>query len=157
MASTYYVNVTPAATAATDAHAILQIWNPSTTRTIQLCELSAVFRAAAPAAGAGFTTRRSTARGTAGSTITPTAEHHSRREAAPDSAFVIDLAAFTGQPTLAAGELYPVWGFAAIQNSGLILPLPRGIEIPPGTGLCFVNAAAIATAVAEWGLVIEEM
>lgn len=154
--SLYYVNATPAATAATIDHAILQIWNPSGARSIELLEVSCVFRAAAPAAGAGFTARRSTARGTAGSTVTPGAAHHSRNQVAPDSGFLVDLAAFTAQPTLAAGDLHPTWAFSAVQASGVILPLPRGIEIPPNTGLVFTNTAAVIFAIAEWGLVVAE-
>jgi hypothetical protein len=154
--SLYYVNVSPADTGATDAHCAVEIWNPSSVRTISLLEAS-YFAVGTPGAGMGFVTRRSTARGTAGSTITPTAEHHARREAAPDSAFVIDLAAFSVQPTLAAGELAPCWVAAAVAASGFIYPVPRGIEIPPGTGLCFVNRAAIVFQDGEWGFVIEEM
>ena len=153
----YYVNVNPGASATTIDHAIVQIWNLSSTRTIALFQLSCVFQAAAPLAGAGFVTRRSTARGTAASTITPTAEHHHRREAAPDSAFVIDLGPFSVQPTLAAGELDPMWVFAAVQASGVIIPIPRGLEIPPGTGLVFVNMAAVIFAASQWGVQVDEL
>lgn len=156
MASPYYVNVAPADTAATDAHCIVEIWNPASARSIVLWEFS-YFAVGTPGAGMGFVTRRSTARGTAGSTVTPTAEHHGRRQAAPDTAFVIDLAAFSAQPTLAAGELAPCWVAPAVSASGLILPIPRGIEIPAGTGLCFVNRAAIIFQDGEWGFVIEEL
>lgn len=157
MANSFYtVKVAPAATAATISHAILSIWNPSSTRTIQLTGISCVVPAA-PAAGAGFEARRATARGTAGSTITPTAEHHNRRDAAPDSAFVVDLAAFTVQPTLATGALGLHWVFAAVAASGLILPLARPIEIPPGTGLVMTNVAAVIMATANWGIEVEEL
>ncbi len=152
----YYVNGTTAATAATNQHAILQVWNPSTTRTIELLEVSLV-ATTAPGAGAGFLTRRSTARGTAGSTVTPTAEHHARREAVPDSGFLLDLAAFSAQPTLAAGDLAPAWVYAAVAASGIVYPLPRGIEIPPGTGLCLVNRAAIAFPISEVGIIVSEL
>lgn len=155
MSSQYYVNGTTAATAATDQHAIAEIWNPSSTRTIQLLEVAVVVFAA-PGAGAGFLIRRSSARGTAGSTVTPGTAEHSRNEAAPDSAFVLDLAAFTVQPTLVAGDLSG-WVFAAVTASGIVLPLPRGIEILPGAGLCLVNRAAIAFPTAEVSVVVEEM
>jgi hypothetical protein len=154
--SCYYVNGTTAATAATDQHAIFEVWNPSATRTISLLEVQLV-AFAAPGAGAGFITRRSTAKGTAGSTVTPTAEHHARRQAVPDSGFTLELAAFTVQPTLAVGDLYPAWVFAAVAASGISLPIPRGIEIPPGTGIVIVNRAAIAFPTSEVGIVVEEM
>lgn len=156
MANLYYVHVTPAATAATADHAIWEIWNPSSTRAIALLEVSAVFRAAAPAASVGFHLRRSSAKGTAGSTVTPAAVHERSGLAAPGSAFTIELAAFTGQPTLTSGNLSPVWGFSAVIQAGMIYPIPRGIVIPPGQGLCATNLGAIVTAVAEWGFVIED-
>lgn len=154
--SEYYVNFLTADTAATDAHAIFGIWNPSSTRTIALLEIQ-YFAVGTPGAGMGFVTRRATAKGTEATTITPTAEHHARREAAPDSAFTIGLAAFSVQPTLASGELAPCWVSPAVAASGIILPIPRGIEIPPGTGLYLCNRAAIAFQDGEWGVVVEEL
>jgi len=153
----YYVNANPGASVGTIDHAIVTIWNPSATRRIQLLEMSFVFQAAAPAAGAGFVTRRMTTQGTSASNITPTAEHHARREAAPDSGFLLGLGPFSAQPSLAAGELYPQWVFAAVQGSGLVLPIPRGIEIPAGTGLAFVNMAAVIFAASQFGCVVEEL
>ena len=67
------------------------------------------------------------------------------------------LAAFTGQPTLVTGDLSPAWVFAAVAASGVVLPIPRGIEIPPGTGLCFCNRAAIAFPTSEIAIVVEEL
>lgn len=151
----YYVSGTTAASAVTDQHAIAMIWNPSATRTVQIVELKAVVFAA-PGAGAGWLLRRSTVRGTAGSTVTPTAEHHARREAAPDSGFLLDLAAYSVQPTLAAGDL-DGWVYPAVTASGVIIPYPRGLEVPPGTGLGLVNRAAIAFPAAEVSYVVEEL
>jgi hypothetical protein len=144
-----------AATAATAGNAIAQVWNPSASRSIVVKELSLAFPAA-PAAGAGFITRRSTARGTATATVTPGADHHDARLYAPNSGFLIDTA-FSAQPTLAAAELSPSWVFAAVAGSGLIYPIPEGITIPPGTGLVLVNRAAIAVAAAEFGCVVDEL
>lgn len=146
----------PADTAATDAHAIWNIWNPSSTRRIELLEI-AYCAIGTPGAGMGFELRRTTARGTGGSTITPTADHHTKRDAAPDSALVIDLAAFSVQPTLDGDELGPGWAFPAVAAAGLIYPLPRGIEIPPGTGLAAVNRAAIAFQDGVWSWLVREL
>jgi len=151
----YYVNGTTAATLATDQHVIAEIWNPSTTRAIQLVEVQVVCFAA-PGAGAGFLIRRSSTRGTAGSTVTPAAVHHHRNLAVPDSGFLLDLAAFSAQPTLTAGDLGG-WVVAAVAASGIVLPIPRGIEIPPGQGLCLVNRAAIVFPTSEVNVVIEEL
>jgi hypothetical protein len=149
----HYLNATPAASAATIDHAIVQIWNPTGQARCRLLELSVNFRAAAPAAGAGFYVRRSNARGTAGSTVTPTAAQHRANDVA--AGFLLDLAAFSVQPTLVAGDLCPVWSFPAVISSGVIIPIPHSIEIEAGAGLVFCNIAAVAFAVAEWGFTIE--
>jgi hypothetical protein len=152
----YAVNGTTAATAATDAHAIAAIWNPSATKRIELVEFGIV-AVAAPGAGAGFLLRRMTARGTPGSTITPTAEHAYARDAPPDSGFLLDLATYSAQPTLAAGELGPAWVLAAVIGSGLIYQLGgRTLSIPPGTGIAIVNRAAIITPACEVFVVIDD-
>jgi hypothetical protein len=152
----YQVQFSPADTSATDAHAIFDIWNPSSTRRIELLEIG-YFAVGTPGAGMGFLFRRATARGTGGSTVTPTADHHTKRDAAPDSGFVIDLAAFSGQPTLDGDELGPTWVSPAVAASGVVLPIPRGIEIPPGTGLACVNRAAVAFQDGDWWVVVGEL
>lgn len=152
----YQVNGTTAATAATDQHALAEIWNPSATRWIEILEFQC-FAFAAPGAGAGFIIRRATAKGTAGSTVTPTAEYHTLRQAAPDSGFTLELAAFSVQPTLATGDLSPTGVFAAVAASGFVFPLPYGISVPPGTGVCIVNRAAIAIPTCEVGFTVREV
>lgn len=151
----YRVSGTTAATAATDQHAIAAVWNPSATKRIALLELSLV-ATAAPAAGAGLLLRRLSARGTAGSTVTPTLEFADQHDAAPDSGWVLDLAAYTAQPTIEAGDLWG-WVLAAVAASGVIYPIqPPGIVIPPGTGIALVNRAAVAMPISEVSVVIED-
>lgn len=153
----YTISGITVATAATDAHCILEVWNPHSTRPVTVKEIM-FLATTAPAAGAGFVTRRSTAKGTAGSTITPTIEHHTERLAAPDTAFTLEIAAFSAQPTLAAGELGPAWLFPATIASGALIPVvtPVGIRIPGGQGLCFVNRAAVIFPVSEFTIVVTE-
>lgn len=150
---------TTGATAATDAHAVAEIWNPSGTKRIRVIEFSIV-AAAAPGAGSGILFRRTSARGTAGSTVTPTAEHSDERDAAPDSGFLLDLATFSAQPTLIAGDLHPAWVLAAVAASGIVYSfanaISRGIVVPPGTGLAVVNRAAIVVPASEVGFVVED-
>jgi hypothetical protein len=143
------------ATAATANNAIWQVWNPHATRSAIIREISFAFPAA-PAAGAGFITRRTTARGTASATVTPTIVHHDARLYAPLTGFLVDTG-FTVQPTLDAGELSPSWVFAAVAGSGLIYPIPQGIVVPPLAGVAFVNRAAIAFAACEIGVVVDEL
>jgi hypothetical protein len=153
----YRVNFLSVATGATIDHGIVQIWNPSTVRRIALVQFG-FLATTAPVAGSGFVFRRSTARGTPGSTITPAAAHETEGGAAvPDSGFLIDLAVFSVQPTLAAGEMDPFWLPPATIASGGILPVVPRIVIPPGQGLVAVNRAAFIFPVSEFGLVIEEL
>lgn len=156
MSRIYSTHVVPAANTGTAEHVIIQIWNPHATQWCRLIEYGVCFRAGAPTASAGFHFRRSTARGTAGSTVTPTIENDIRRQTAPVSGFLIDLALFSAQPTLATGNLGPSWGFPAVIASGVMMPVPYGLWVPPGTGLCFANIAAIITGTADWSLLVEE-
>ncbi len=150
----FSVNGLTVATAVTDAHAISAIWNPHATKRIS-ARMLAAFAAAAPGAGAGFELRRITARGTAGSTVTPAIAQAHDRGAAPVSGFLLDLAAYTVQPTLEAVALGLGFVFAAVAASGIVMPLDD-IEIGPGAGLAMVNRAGIIVPALEVTWVIEE-
>lgn len=132
-----------AATAATADHAICALWNPSSAYRLTVWEFRYV-AASAPGAGSGFYTRRISARGTAGSTQTPVIGNDLEYALAPASGALLDLAAYTGQPTLVTSPGLDGWVMAAVAAAGVILPYPRGIVIPPGTGLAICNNAAIA-------------
>lgn len=150
----FSVNGLTVATAATDAHAICAIWNPDAAKRIWLHEL-ALFAVAAPGAGAGFEVRRITTRGTPGSTVTPNANNAHEDGDVPASGFLLDLAAYTVQPTTATPPLCHGFVFAAVAASGVVLPL-RPIAIPPGTGIALVNRAAIIVPACEVSFVVEE-
>lgn len=149
----FSVNGLTVATAATDAHAICAIWNPDSLKRIWVHEVS-IFAAAAPGAGAGFEIRRTTTRGTAGSTVTPDADNAHEDGDVPASGFLLDLAAYSAQPTTQTPALMG-FVFAAVAASGIVMPLRR-IVVPPGTGLALVNRAAIAVPASEVGFVVEE-
>jgi hypothetical protein len=151
----YRTKGTTVATAATADHAIAAIWNPHSTKRIKLVEFS-IFAITAPAASAGFYFRRITARGTPGSTVTPGLEGSDQRDLIPPSGWLLDLAAYSAQPTLAtAPGIGPSFVFAAVAASGIVLPM-RSIEIPPGTGLAAVNRAAIAVVACDVGIIVED-
>ncbi|HYT45042.1 MAG TPA: hypothetical protein VEP90_22130, partial [Methylomirabilota bacterium] len=97
------------------------------------------------AAGFGVRLRRITARGTAGSTVTPGISNDSKRGAAPVSGYLLDLAAFTVQPTLDTVDMGIGFTFSAVQGSGLVYPIPGGIEIGPGAGLACIQVPATAS------------
>jgi len=140
----YTVRGRSAATAATADHAVAQLWNQHATQRIKVIQF-AVFKTTAGAAADAIRLRRSSARGTAGSTVTPGIENHSERGAAPVSGALLDLAAFSVQPTLiAASELGPDFVAAAFAAAGLVYSIPGGIIITPGTGLVIAQVAATA-------------
>ena len=138
-----------AATAATADHVVWQMWNPHATQRVRLVSFSMFAQGAAPAAGWSGRLRRSTSTGTAGSTVTPDIDNHSIRGAAPPSGVLLYLAAFTVQPALDASELGLGFTFAAVQGSGIVYPIPGGIEIPPGAGIAFSQVPATASVVFE--------
>lgn len=153
--SLYRVSGTTVATAATDQHAICALWNPHATRCIYLKEISVV-AFAAPGAGAGYLVRRISGRGTAGSTVTPAAVNDlANPGTAPQSGYLLDLAAYTGQPTITAGDL-DGWVFAAVAASGIVKPYPEGIEIAPSSGIVLCNRAAIIFPTSEVSFLTEE-
>lgn len=139
----YSVRGLTGATVGTADHAIFAVWNPSTTKRIELLEIG-VFTVTAGTAGCGFYRRRITARGTAGSTATPSLENALERDAAPDSGFLLDLAAYSVQPTLAAAPgMGPSVAMPNSIGAGIIIPFAQDLIIPPGTGIAFLNRAAV--------------
>jgi hypothetical protein len=151
---TYMVRGRTVATAATADHCVATLWNPSTTVRIIVYEI-ALCANAAPAASAGIYLRRASARGTAGSTVTPAIQNDVARLLAPPSGALLDLATYTGQPTFETLGLYG-WTLAAVAASGLIIPFPRGIEVPVGTGLSIVTTNAVAIPASDVSFLWEE-
>jgi hypothetical protein len=150
----YYVRGFTAATAATANHVIACLHNPSGSRRITVVEFG-IFKAGAGTANdTGYLCRTTTA-GTAGSTVTPDADNAEAGDAAPDSGALLNLAAFTVQPTLASPGMYG-WAAPAVAGAGVIIPLPRGITLAPGTGLAFVQRAATAWPTSEVNFVFTD-
>ena len=144
----YVVRGRGAATAATINHAIFQIWNPHATQRIKLIQWS-IFKETVGTVADGLRFQRSTARGTAGSTVTPDIDNHSERAIAPPSGFLLDLAAFSVQPTLDASELGQGWVAAAFAAAGGVFAIPGGIVIPPGTGIVATQSKATIWPISE--------
>jgi hypothetical protein len=144
-----------AATAATANHAIGALWNVGTSsKRIRVIE-TGLFKTAAGTAADSLVLQRITARGTAGSTITPDADNAWTADTAPGSGALLDLAAYSAQPTLATPPLWG-WAAAAVAASGVIWPTPRGIELPSGTGLALIQIKATAWPASEVYFVWEE-
>lgn len=142
MSAVYSARGRTVASNGTANHGVAALWNPHATQRLRVREIGLV-AAAAPGAGSTILVARISARGTAGSTVTPTiASAHNRGIDRPSGA-LLDLATYSVQPTV-DGIALRGWVLAAVAASGVILPFRDGIEIPPGAGLAIVNGAAIA-------------
>lgn len=150
----YRCNGLTVASAATVDHGVAGLWNPHSTLRIRVIEISLV-AVAAPGAGAGVELRRMSARGTAGSTVTPAIANHDARSIAPPSGALLDVATYSVQPTLEANGLWN-WVLSAVIGSGFIYPTPLGIVVPPGAGLVLVNRAGIVVPACEVTFVWQE-
>jgi hypothetical protein len=144
-----------AATAATADHALAALWNPDSLKRIKVIE-TGLFKGGAGASADSVYICRITARGTAGSTVTPTASNAWDGDDSPMSGSLLDLAAYSGQPTRAAAPYMFGWVASAVAGSGIIWPTPRGISVPPGTGLCIAQRVATAWPISEVYFVWEE-
>ncbi len=142
-------------TAATDTsypNALATLWNPSSDKRICVVEVWLFLAGALPQ-----TTRNNprlvlaTARGTAGSTITPDGDNDLGGEgAAPPSGALLDLAAYSAEPTLASPPLWGVtFGGSSVTGSGghgWTWAAPGGVWVPPGQGLCLLADDGAAAA-----------
>ena len=129
-----------AATAATANHAAATLWNASSTKGVYVTQISWA-KTVGTADNIGIV--RATARGTAGSTVTPAQQNDSDYQAAPPSGCLLDMAAYSVQPTLASATAYMFrFNLAAAVGAGFILPLPDPIFIPAGAGLVILTPPA---------------
>jgi hypothetical protein len=135
------------ATAATADHAIAALWNPDSLKRIKVFE-TGIFKTAGGTAGDSLYITRITARGTAGSTVTPDADNAWDADDVPASGALLDLAAYSVQPTLGTPRMFG-WVASAGAGAGIIWPTPRGISIPPLGGLALVQRAATIWPVSE--------
>ena len=149
----FYVRGVSAATVGTVDHALANLWNPSPTKRIKVYEV-ALFATTAAASGDGYWIQRTSARNTAGSTVTPDADNSSAGDATPDSGALLDLAAFSVQPTLRTPQLWG-WSVPIIPAAGFIWQT-RGITIPAGGGLAITQRVGSIAPVAEITFVFED-
>lgn len=136
----YGVGGRSVATAATLNHAGAALWNPSTNIQLSVYEIH-WFKTVATADSLGL--GRITTRGTPGSTVTPDADNNfGRSKNTPGSGALLDLAAYTLQPTLATPPILRSNLPAAI-GAGLIWVFNQPWIIPPGEGLCIFTPLAV--------------
>lgn len=116
------------------------LWNPHATKDIYVVSLSC-FRSTLGAASQ-YIWLRTTTRGTPGSTVTPDIDNDVERLLAPISGAVLDLAAYTVEPTKvgdpASHQIVP----STAIGDGQELFFNSPIRVPAGTGLATVQAGA---------------
>lgn len=149
--SRYAVTGKTAATAATIDVAICALWNPSTVKSVYVVEAH-IFKQAVGAADE-VKIRRISARGTPGSTATPTIANHYGHDIAPPSGVLLDMASYTVQPTFvgasnSGGDLLSTIIPAAI-GAGIMWVFPDPIEVKAGAGLAMATGIALAMPVSR--------
>lgn len=135
----YYAAGRSAATAATANHAGAALWNPHATIRLQVREIHWIKTVATLD---NLAVQRITARGTAGSTITPTIASSSQRGVDRPSGCLIDLATYSVQPTLEGVPLLRT-NLPSAVGAGMMWSLAEPIEIPPGAGLALITPTAV--------------
>ena len=139
---------TSAATAATLNLVIAQFWNPHATARLRVSELHICNQSGATVGNLSI--QRSTARGaTPAVTVTPDIDNNLDRTIAPPSGAVLELAATFGTPPTLDTSRLRGWTMTAAVGAGVIYTWASGLVIPPGTGLCVVNAAAVAFPISD--------
>jgi hypothetical protein len=147
----HYVGGRSAATAATIGHAAANLWNPAAAARVHVSEVAVCITTAG---ATNIAIRRSTVRGTAGSTVTPDLDNAIERDVVNGAGVLLDLAAFTGQPTVDASDLYR-WNLPAAAGAGVMIVFPEPIAVPPGTGLALVTPTAVAFPASDFTFVFE--
>lgn len=123
-----------------EPHAVL--WNPAANRQIKVLEVSQFIRDF-DVAGLNWYLARTTTRGTPGSTVTPDADNSAHQDSAPPSGALLDLCEFSVLPTFATPNLASL-GAIHREGSGFLALFPRGIWVPPGTGLAIRFRTSVA-------------
>lgn len=140
----YRVGGITAANVATASHGVATLWNPSTSVEMWLKELHFVNTTAASAL---VRLARITGRGTPGSTVTPDIDNEYARAGTPPSGALLDLAAYTVQPTVDASAL-DQWTTPATIGAGKVWSFgSKGLLVPPGAGVGLVNQGTTSTPV----------
>ena len=138
---------------ATIDHCVAEVWNASAVKRIRVVQLWVV----ATAATAGeLGVKRTSAKGTPASTITPNQESEYERGAAPPSTFTLELGAFSAQPTLKTMPYMHGWETAAAIGSGVMFVFDEQIEIPAGEGLAICCPVAVAYPASRITAVVED-
>lgn len=126
------------ATLATANAVSSQLWNPHATSRSKLTEIHVCITTAG---ATNIALRRTSARGTATTSITPTIANSSQSDIVA-AAGILDVA-FGVQPTLAAGPALWQFNLPAAVGAAVIKGFPADLVIPPGTGIAITTPTAV--------------
>jgi len=116
------------------------LWNASSAKSIYVTEIG-VTKTVATVDNHALV--RVTARGTAGSTITPDADCHDDNQTSPESSAVLDLGDHSVAPTVSAPYKRRLH-LPAVIGSGYVWTFPKGMRVKAGEGLGIVTPTAVA-------------
>lgn len=155
----YYVHGTTASALAANV-IIAQLWNPHASRRIKVVEVSYGISGDTGSSTVDWVIQRTSARGaTPAATATPGAVDADDNAAAPPSGAVLEFATFGTPPTAVSPPLYAplVQVMAATATQPFFLaPFPRGIWVPPGTGLAVAYVSTEGFVGNQAGFVFED-
>ena len=149
----YGVGGRSAATAATANHAAVGLWNPSSTVRLYVVQIHC---SKTVATVDNHQLRRISARGTAGSTVTPAAADSFDARVAPPSGALLDLAAYSAQPTLISGSMMRTHLPAAIGAGYMWVFEGNPLVVPPGEGIAIVTPVAVVLQPSDFSFIWEE-
>lgn len=140
MSAHYGVGGRSAATAATADHCAAVLWNPHATKPIYVTQVE-LFKTVATADHHQLI-RTSTRGTTPGSTVTPDIDNHFDRTLAPTSGALLDLAAWSAQPTVQGPPIKRANLGAAVGAGFMWVFGGSGLIVPAGTGLAIGTPVA---------------
>lgn len=154
MSLRYSVGGRSANTAATANHVAAALWNPSTAFNIYVRE---IWVTKTVATADHHQLNYITTRGTAGSTVTPDTDNDYTRQAAPPSGALLDLAAYSVQPTLQTPALARR-NLPATIGSFLVFDFRDvPIVVRPGQGLAIGTPVATILQASDFTFVWDEL
>jgi hypothetical protein len=120
--------------------ALAGLWNPHTTQSILVVQISV--NNLSTASGTRFVAlSRVTTRGTPASTVTPDIYSHHIQGVAPPSGALLDLGTYTVEPTQETPYDFGL-GWPPVISAGAVFPIPGGIIVPPERGLGLIQLPA---------------
>jgi hypothetical protein len=134
-----YVGVRTVATAATARAVAVNLWNPHATSRIFLFE---AWTSPTSATVTNLGGTRTTARGTASTSLAMAINNSIENDTAAPSGYVLDTA-WTVAPTVSAANMI-FFTLPATIGSGIIIPFPDPMSIPAGTGWAFITTQGAA-------------